>query len=176
MNIKINVNNLILKNKIMIELNRNLFFYLINSMKIFSRERDQYEHRVVELDRQITQHELHTQTQTKEKENLLHQLAEARQEIVLLRQDKEYLTRQYNDIQQKFYSAEEKISTLEATVDETKRAKEILYEKHISSRDAYKTEYENKLAIELEQLRSKTTIEVDKLRDSVKEMYERENR
>jgi hypothetical protein len=44
------------------------------------------------------------------------------------------------------------------------------------SRDAYKTEYENKLSVELEQLRSKTTLEVDKLRESVKEMYERENR
>jgi hypothetical protein len=43
-------------------------------------------------------------------------------------------------------------------------------------RDAYKTEYENKLAVELEQLRSKTTLEIDKLRESVKEMYERENR
>ena len=43
-------------------------------------------------------------------------------------------------------------------------------------RDAYKTEYENKLAAELEQLRSQTTLEIDKLRGSVKEMYERENR
>ena len=43
-------------------------------------------------------------------------------------------------------------------------------------RDAYKTEYENKLAAELEQLRSKTTLEIDKLRGSIKDMYERENR
>ena len=121
----------------------------------------------------------------------LFQLAESRQEIVVLRQDKDYLTRQSNDLQQKFYSAEEKISTLELSLDETKRAKELLYEKHIStrfvsrletinrhwhSREAYKTEYENKLAIELEQLRGKTGLEIEKLRDSVKEMYERENR
>ncbi|CAF3584409.1 unnamed protein product [Rotaria socialis] len=139
-------------------------------------ERDQYERRVVELDRQITQDELQIQTQIKEKENLLLQLAELRQEVTVLRQDKEYLTRQYNDIQQKYYSAEEKISILEASLDETKRAKEILYEKHISTRDAYKTEYENKLAAELEQLRSKTTLEIDKLRESTKEMYDRENR
>ncbi|CAF3585606.1 unnamed protein product [Rotaria sordida] len=139
-------------------------------------ERDQYEHRIVELDRQITQDELQIQTHTKEKENLLLQLAELRQEIIVLRQDKEYLTRQNNDIQQKYYSAEEKISTLEASLDETKRAKEVLYEKHISTRDAYKTEYENKLAVELEQLRSRTALEIDKLRESIKEMYERENR
>ncbi len=53
---------------------------------------------------------------------------------MVLRQDKEYLTRQFNDIQHKYYSAEEKISTLEASLDETKRAKEVLYEKHISTR------------------------------------------
>jgi hypothetical protein len=43
-------------------------------------------------------------------------------------------------------------------------------------RDAYKAEYETKLAIELEQLRSKTGLEIDKLRDSIKDVYERENR
>ena len=43
-------------------------------------------------------------------------------------------------------------------------------------RDAYKTEYENKLAIELDQLRGKTTLEIEKLRDGVKDLYERENR
>jgi progesterone-induced-blocking factor 1 len=101
---------------------------------VFCRERDQYERRVVELDRQITQNELQIQTQIKDKENLLLQLSESRQEIIVLRQDKEYLTRQYNDIQQKYYSAEEKNATLELNLDETKRAKEILYEKHISTR------------------------------------------
>ena len=40
-------------------------------------------------------------------------------------------------MQHKYYSAEEKISTLEASLDETKRAKEILYEKHISTRYTY---------------------------------------
>lgn len=42
--------------------------------------------------------------------------------------------------------------------------------------DAFKNEYDSKLAIELDQLRSKTTMEIEKLRDGIKEMYERENR
>jgi pyruvate/oxaloacetate carboxyltransferase len=60
----------------MIELNRNLSFLIIKkfNFEISCRERDQYEHRVVELDRQVTQNELQTQTQTKEKENLLLQV------------------------------------------------------------------------------------------------------
>ncbi|CAF0913714.1 unnamed protein product [Didymodactylos carnosus] len=139
-------------------------------------ERDNYERHVVELDRQVMQENLQIQTMTREKEGLLKELAENRNEIVILRQDKEYLTRQLNDIQNKYYSAEEKISTLETQVDDVKRAKETLYEKYISARDTYKNEYENKLAVELDQLRSKTSLEIDKLRHSVKEMYERENR
>lgn len=42
--------------------------------------------------------------------------------------------------------------------------------------EAYKTEYENKLTIELDQLRGKTTLEIEKLRDGIKDLYERENR
>jgi hypothetical protein len=47
---------------------------VINLISNLFRERDQYERRVVELDRQGSQNELHVQTQTKEKENLLLQV------------------------------------------------------------------------------------------------------
>ncbi|CAF1252438.1 unnamed protein product, partial [Didymodactylos carnosus] len=133
-------------------------------------ERDNYEKRVIDLDRQMMQENVQSQTITREKESFLKELAENRNEIVILRQDKDYLTRQLNDIQNKFYSAEEKIGSLEIQLDDVKRAKETLYEKYISSRDTYKTEYENKLAVELDQLRSKTSLEIDKLRHSVKEI------
>ena len=43
-------------------------------------------------------------------------------------------------------------------------------------RDHYKTEYENKLRDELEQIRLKTNQEIDQLRSASREMYERENR
>lgn len=46
----------------------------------------------------------------------------------------------------------------------------------IHFRDQYKAEYENKLREELEQIRRKTNDEIDRLRTSTKEMYERENR
>jgi len=75
MNIKISANNSISKNKITIELKRMEFFHSKSNLTIsFRRERDQYERRVVELDRQITQNELQIQNQTKEKENLLIQV------------------------------------------------------------------------------------------------------
>lgn len=75
MNIKILPNNSILKNKIMIELNCNLISALaVWDDFLFSRERDQYERRVVELDRQLTQNDLQIQAQNKDKENLLVQV------------------------------------------------------------------------------------------------------
>ena len=43
-------------------------------------------------------------------------------------------------------------------------------------RDQYKSEYENKLREELEQIRIRTNAEIDRLRTTTKEMYERENR
>ena len=43
-------------------------------------------------------------------------------------------------------------------------------------RDQYKTEYENKLRDELDQIRRRTDNEIDNLKSSTKEMYERENR
>uniref|UniRef100_A0A2K6KTR2 Progesterone immunomodulatory binding factor 1 n=1 Tax=Rhinopithecus bieti TaxID=61621 RepID=A0A2K6KTR2_RHIBE len=46
----------------------------------------------------------------------------------------------------------------------------------VSFRDHYKTEYENKLHDELEQIRLKTNQEIDQLRNASREMYERENR
>lgn len=43
-------------------------------------------------------------------------------------------------------------------------------------RDHYKTEYENKLHDEVEQIKLKTNLEIDQLRSASREMYERENR
>ncbi len=43
-------------------------------------------------------------------------------------------------------------------------------------RDQYKTEYEAKLREEMELIRTRTNSEIDRLKSSTKEMYERENR
>lgn len=46
----------------------------------------------------------------------------------------------------------------------------------LSTRDRYKTEYENKLRDELEHIRLKTSQEIESLQRTSKELYERENR
>lgn len=75
MNTKTCANRMNLRSKITIELKGNVLALMgKNDFTLYLSERDQYEHRIVELDRQITQNELHIQTQTKEKENLLLQV------------------------------------------------------------------------------------------------------
>ena len=44
------------------------------------------------------------------------------------------------------------------------------------SRDKYRSDYEEKLRNELEQIRIRTDAEIDRLKTSTREMYERENR
>lgn len=60
--------------------------------------------------------------------------------------------------------------------DESKRSKEELQEKYMSSRESYKNEYEAKLTTDLEALKLNTNQEIEKLRNSTKEFYEREIR
>lgn len=43
-------------------------------------------------------------------------------------------------------------------------------------REIYKNEYDTKLSHELEQLRTKTEIELERIKANTKEFYERENR
>lgn len=90
-------------------------------------------------------------------------------------------------------------------LEDTKKAREDAYEKYVASRlgsavfvyssvfkmrpvalfnllrisfyrDRYKSEYETKLREELENIRLKTSQEIDNLQRTSREMYERENR
>uniref|UniRef100_A0A8C6HCC2 Progesterone immunomodulatory binding factor 1 n=1 Tax=Mus spicilegus TaxID=10103 RepID=A0A8C6HCC2_MUSSI len=71
---------------------------------------------------------------------------------------------------------EDRLERLQVQLEDTKKAREEMYEKYVTSRDHYKTEYENKLRDEVEQIKLKTNLEIDQLRSASREMYERENR
>ncbi|KAJ8297810.1 hypothetical protein KUTeg_024341, partial [Tegillarca granosa] len=141
-----------------------------------TKERDNLEHDRMDIQRQLTVLEGAHQTLQKERDDLYKDLTAAKQSLTLLKQDKEYLTRQVADLSHRTTFAEEKVQELNIKVDDAKRSREEMYEKYVSSRDQYKTEYENKLREELEQVRAKTNAEIDRLRTSTKELYERENR
>lgn len=68
------------------------------------------------------------------------QLSAARQSLSLLKQDKEYLTRQSADVANRLQFAEEKMQQMNMQLDDAKRSREEMYEKYVSSRYVYSSE------------------------------------
>ncbi|XP_021505859.1 progesterone-induced-blocking factor 1 [Meriones unguiculatus] len=139
-------------------------------------ERDALEQEVREVRRKHEILEASHITQAKERNELSKEVATLQQTVTLLQKDKEYLNRQNMELSVRCAHEEDRLERLQAQLEETKRAREDMYEKYVSSRDHYKTEYENKLHDELEQIKLKTNLEIDQLRSASREMYERENR
>ncbi|XP_071187077.1 progesterone-induced-blocking factor 1 isoform X2 [Salvelinus alpinus] len=100
------------------------------------------------------------------------EVRESRKRLELLEMTHEVQTRERNELSRE----EDRLERLHTQLDDAQRAREEVYHKYIDSRDHYKTEYENKLAEELENIRLKTSQEIDSLQKTSKEMYERENR
>ncbi|XP_040609074.1 progesterone-induced-blocking factor 1 isoform X3 [Mesocricetus auratus] len=139
-------------------------------------ERDTLEQEVFEVRRKHEILEASHIAQAKERSELSKEVATLQQTVTLLQKDKEYLNRQNMELSVRCAHEEDRLERLQVQLEETKKAREEMYEKYVSSRDHYKTEYENKLHDELEQIRLKTNLEIDQLRSASREMYERENR
>lgn len=150
--------------------------YKVENYNKVKSERDNFEKDQLDLHRQLSILEgAHVNLQ-KERDEMSKELSSAKQSLLLLRQDKDYLSRQLAEANNRAAFADEKLQQLTRQVDAAKQAREEMYEKYVASRDQYKSEYENKLREELEQIRIRTNAEIDRLRTSTKEMYERENR
>ncbi|NXX75151.1 PIBF1 factor, partial [Urocolius indicus] len=139
-------------------------------------ERDVFEHELSELRRRYEILEMSHKAQAKERNDLSKELATIQQSFNLLQKDKDYLNRQNMELSIRCAHEEDRLERLQIQLEDAKKAREEMYEKYVASRDHYKTEYEKKLQDELEQIRLKTNQEIDQLRSTSKEMYERENR
>ncbi|XP_066401167.1 progesterone-induced-blocking factor 1 isoform X2 [Molothrus aeneus] len=139
-------------------------------------ERDVFEHELSELRRNYEILEVSYKTQTKERNDLAKELATIQQSLSLLQKDKDYLNRQNMELSVRCAHEEDRLERLQIQLEDAKKAREEMYEKYVASRDHYKAEYEKRLHEELEQIRLKTNQEIDQLRSTSKEMYERENR
>ncbi|KAJ8003377.1 hypothetical protein DPEC_G00147700 [Dallia pectoralis] len=140
------------------------------------RERDAFEIEVRDLRKRLEQVDLSHIAQTTENNQLSKEVSSLKQSVTLLQKDKEYLHRQNMEMNVRCAHQEERLERLQTQLDDTQRAREEVYDKYIASRDHYKTEYENKLREELENISLKTSQEIDSLQRTSKEMYERENR
>ncbi|XP_053240651.1 progesterone-induced-blocking factor 1 isoform X2 [Podarcis raffonei] len=139
-------------------------------------ERDAFEHDLSELRRKYEILEVSHKALTKERNDLSKEVAALQQSVTLLQKDKDYLNRQNMELNVRCAHEEDRLERLQVQLEDAKKAREEIYEKYVTSRDHYKTEYENKLHNELEQIRQKTSQEIQQLRTATKEMYERENR
>ncbi|KAM7385437.1 hypothetical protein PAMP_001520 [Pampus punctatissimus] len=140
------------------------------------RERDNFEAELKELKRRFETLDLTHTAQTRERETLSKEVATLQQSVTLLQKDKEYLHRQNMELSVRCAHEEDRLERLQVQLEDTKKAREDTYEKYVASRDHYKLEYETKLREELENIRLKTSQEIDNLQRTSREMYERENR
>ncbi|XP_067663556.1 progesterone-induced-blocking factor 1-like [Haliotis asinina] len=150
--------------------------YRVENYDRIKSERDNLEHDSLDVHRQLSVLEAAHSNLQKERDDLSRELSTSKQSLALIKQDKDYLTRQLSEVSNKSSFSEEKIQQIGRQLEDAKRAREEMYEKYVASRDQYKSEYEAKLRDELEQIRVRTNAEIDRLRTSTKEMYERENR
>lgn len=139
-------------------------------------EKDDFERRHSESETKNASYQATLQVINKERDDLIRNSDQLKQEISLLRQDKDYLQKQFVDTQSRFKITEDKLEQTQKFYDEVKLSKEELHEKFMNARESYKTEYESKLTHDLDDLKLQTNQEIEKLRMSTKEFYEREIR
>ncbi|XP_035982421.1 progesterone-induced-blocking factor 1 [Fundulus heteroclitus] len=140
------------------------------------RERDDLETELKELRRRFETVDLSHAAVTRERDTLSNEVATLQQSVTLLQKDKEYLHRHNMELGVRCAHQEDRIDRLQVQLEDAKKARENTYEKYVASRDYYKSEYENKLREELENIRLKTSQEIENLQRTSREMYERENR
>ncbi|KAK5607275.1 Progesterone-induced-blocking factor 1 [Crenichthys baileyi] len=140
------------------------------------RERDNFETELKELKMRFETVDMSHAALTRERDTLSTEVATLQQSVTLLQKDKEYLHRQNMELSVRCAHQEDRIDRLQVQLEDAKKARENTYEKYVASRDYYKSEYENKLREELENIRLRTSQEIENLQRTSREMYERENR
>ncbi|XP_043991669.1 progesterone-induced-blocking factor 1 [Gambusia affinis] len=140
------------------------------------RERDNFETELKELKRKFEAVDLSHAALARERDTLSNEVATLQQSVNLLQKDKEYLNRQNMELSIRCAHQEDRVDRLQVQLEDAKKARENTYEKYVASRDYYKSEYENKLREELENIRLKTSQEIENLQRTSRELYERENR
>ncbi|XP_074649605.1 progesterone-induced-blocking factor 1-like [Tubulanus polymorphus] len=140
------------------------------------QDRDTYEQDLVTLKQNHAFLDASYQTAVKERDEQYKEITSLKHSLAMITQDKDYLSKQVNELQNRVMYGDDRIQTLTSEIDLAKKAREEMYERYVSSREQYKSEYEIKLQEELNTIRVRTENEIDRLKTSTREMYERENR
>lgn len=139
-------------------------------------DRQDFEREIMELRKNNVVLETSHHSKTKENTEITKEMASCKQSLALVKQDKEYLSNQLAELTTRSKIYEEQVTVLSKELARIKQTREELYEKYISIREKYKSEYEMRLKDELDEITSKTNSELEKIKNNTKEMYEMENR
>jgi progesterone-induced-blocking factor 1 len=139
-------------------------------------ERDTLERELEIVKRTLVEKEIREQSVNGEMEKAQKELTSCQHQVTLLRQDKDYLQRQVDELTVRFRESEERIGSLNSKLTDVTQSKEELYEQFLKQKREQKSDYETRLQQELETLRVKTNSEIDQIKVQTREMYERENR
>ncbi len=101
---------------------------------IAQSERDEYERKYKEAETNLATLNATLKVVNKERDEIARDLSQYKQEILLLKQDKDYLYKQYIDVQNKYTLNESKIENLHVQLEDMKKSREEIYEKYINSK------------------------------------------
>ncbi|CAH6823307.1 Pibf1 [Phodopus roborovskii] len=97
-------------------------------------ERDALEQEVLEVRRKHEILEASHTAQAKERSELSKEVTTLQQTVTLLQKDKEYLNRQNMELSVRCAHEQDRLERLQVQLEETKKAREEMYEKYVSSR------------------------------------------
>ncbi|XP_065058171.1 progesterone-induced-blocking factor 1-like [Rhopilema esculentum] len=139
-------------------------------------EKDKLERDLLEFKKKFTLKSTELEAKSSESEQVRSEFNDLRQSVSLLKQDKEYLSKQLMDLKPRHDVLEQKLAETLKSLEDLRQSREELYEKYIHSRDHYKSEYESRLRQEVDDLSRKTSLEIEKIKMNSQEIFERENR
>lgn len=119
--------------------------------------------------------EIEVKKLSKEVDEFARENSSLRQSNTLMSQDKDYLNRQLRDLGNRADFAEGKLVKVSEELENAKQSREHMYEKYVLSREEVKNQYDDRLKTEMEGLKIRTGGEIERVRTSIREMYEREN-
>ncbi|XP_023242674.1 progesterone-induced-blocking factor 1-like [Centruroides sculpturatus] len=145
----------------------------------FSRvkeERDRLQSELLDLRETFNNLQATNTALINERDDLKSDILKMRHQQTILQQEREQFGKQLAEITQQWGEAQDRTSQLMLQLERTKQARETMFNQFISARDKFRAEYDDKLKHEMDQIRSNTYQEVQKLKNHMNSFYEREIR
>ena len=150
--------------------------YRIKTFDHIKSERDALRSDFDSLKVELNNVELSYQGLQRERDEMKSDLVAAKQSITLLQRDKEYLSMNSAELNEKVVNLEERLRSAVSHAQDMQKAREESYEKYIASRDQSRMDYEDKLKNELDDVKTKMEQDMQRVKTNLIEMHERDRK